>query len=185
MKSAVWGPSFWQFFQSVAFHNNDKPATIEFLKLFRWLLPCRYCRESFQGFAEKLQPSLTPVDYVYELHTLVNQKLEKPNLEYSTYMQRLIVFRAPLAEADIRNLFLILVANYDSNPEPEQQKAFLLFWRGLPDMIQEVLPALATTLRKCQGQYLLPGNRPWTGKMLQDRLSCSFRDLQRVALIHS
>jgi len=68
MQTRVWGPAGWLFLHSIAQNYPWKP-TIEqqnsyllFFKLVGNVLPCRYCRESYQKYItgiENWQPSAT------------------------------------------------------------------------------------------------------------------------------
>lgn len=96
MMTKVWGPAGWLFMHAITFGypyaiNPDNPEHItkqeDYYKFFYYLgkvLPCKYCRESYQQFMNKLSPidklntrkELTR--WMYDLHNLVNDKLNVP-----------------------------------------------------------------------------------------------------------
>jgi len=180
MDSAIWGPQFWRFFDSVAYHGRKAPqATMAFLLTFRSLLPCKYCRESFQEFSSAVYDQVqTPSEFVYQVHEKVNQKLGKANLEFRIYQDRLEALQAPLSSKDVQNILFSLVTNYSHNESPEQEAAFRKMWRLLPEMLQPMLPKCALAIRQCS----LPTSR-LSGPLLRKTLGCTFQDLQPLELM--
>jgi len=90
MQTRVWGPAGWLFLHSIAQNYPWKPTMeqqenyLNFFKLIGNVLPCRYCRESYQEFI--LQPDtkleisvlksrVSLVKWLYEIHNKVNKKL--------------------------------------------------------------------------------------------------------------
>jgi hypothetical protein len=86
----VWGPPGWLFLHCIAQNfpwEPDQAKKDSYLKFFRLLgdvLPCRYCRDSYQQFIEepctKLDESVvqnrkTMVKWLYSIHNKVNKKL--------------------------------------------------------------------------------------------------------------
>ncbi len=91
MQTRVWGPAGWLFIHSVAQNYPWKPTKeqmtnyYQFFKLIGNVLPCRYCRESYQKFIsepdtrltmEVLRSRLSLVLWLYLLHNKVNNKLD-------------------------------------------------------------------------------------------------------------
>jgi hypothetical protein len=90
----VWGPAGWLFLHCIAQNypwepdNSKKEAYYKFFKILGEILPCRYCRESYQQFINepctKLDDSVlknrkTMVTWLYNVHNKVNEKLAKQN----------------------------------------------------------------------------------------------------------
>lgn len=90
MQTSKWGPSLWKATHAIA-HNYDpkvhdpRDYRIFFEKLGK-VLPCKYCRQSYQEFYSEL-----PIDHylstqedmaywMYLMHNKVNQKLRKQGL---------------------------------------------------------------------------------------------------------
>ena len=90
MQTRVWGPAGWLFLHSIAQNYPWKPTEEQkvnylfFFKLVGNVLPCRYCRESYQGFIEDsdtqlninvMKSRVTLVRWLYLIHNKVNKKL--------------------------------------------------------------------------------------------------------------
>jgi len=90
MQTRVWGPAGWLFLHSIAQNYPWKPTEEQkvnylfFFKLVGNVLPCRYCRESYQGFIEHpdtqlnidvMKSRVTLVRWLYLIHNKVNEKL--------------------------------------------------------------------------------------------------------------
>ena len=99
MQTRVWGPAGWLFLHSIAQNYPWKPTDeqkewyYDFFKLVGNVLPCRYCRESYQDFIKQPGSELTKytlknrkslVTWLYHVHNKVNKKLDikdKPSLK--------------------------------------------------------------------------------------------------------
>ena len=91
MQTRVWGPAGWLFLHSIAqnypWHptNEQKRNYLIFFKQIGNVLPCRYCRESFQEFI-KHTDTLLNIDtmdnrkslakWLYLIHNKINKKLD-------------------------------------------------------------------------------------------------------------
>jgi hypothetical protein len=90
MQTRVWGPGGWLFLHCIAQNYPWKPTEEQkvnylfFFKLVGNVLPCRYCRESYQGFIEDsdtqlninvMESRVTLVKWLYLIHNKVNKKL--------------------------------------------------------------------------------------------------------------
>jgi hypothetical protein len=90
MQTRVWGPAGWIFLHSIAQNYPWEPTAEkkEYYKLFFRLigevLPCRYCRESYQHFIKEqgtclddsvLKDRKTLTTWLYKIHNKVNKKL--------------------------------------------------------------------------------------------------------------
>jgi len=94
MQTRVWGPAGWLFLHSIAQNYPWEPSAeqkedyFNFFKLTGNVLPCRYCRESYQKFiAEQptcldihvMQNRKTLVTWLYNIHNKINNKLDVKN----------------------------------------------------------------------------------------------------------
>jgi hypothetical protein len=86
MQTRVWGPAGWLFLHSIAQNYPWKPTPEQqsnyliFFKHVGNVLPCRYCRESYQKFAkslniETMKDRKSVVKWLYLIHQKVNKKL--------------------------------------------------------------------------------------------------------------
>jgi len=90
IQTRVWGPAGWLFLHSIAQNYPWEPSAEkkESYKLFFALvgdvLPCRYCRESYQQFIKGqgtclddsvMESRKTLTEWLYRIHNKVNKKL--------------------------------------------------------------------------------------------------------------
>ena len=90
MQTRVWGPAGWLFLHSIAQNYPWKPTMeqqenyLNFFRLTGNVLPCRYCRESYQDFIKEPDTELkmnimknrySLVKWLYDIHNKVNKKL--------------------------------------------------------------------------------------------------------------
>ena len=100
MQTRVWGPSGWLFLHCIAQNYPWKPTPeqkmyyLNFFRLTGNVLPCRYCRESYQKFINEpgntnlnetvVENRKNLVTWLYLVHNKVNKKLgisEAPSLK--------------------------------------------------------------------------------------------------------
>jgi len=90
IQTRVWGPAGWLFLHSIAQNYPWKPDQekkenyLTFFKQVGNVLPCRYCRESYQKFITEpgtelnmsvMESRKTFVKWLYLVHNKVNKKL--------------------------------------------------------------------------------------------------------------
>jgi len=96
MQTKVWGPAGWIFLHSIVQNYPWNPTPQQKIYYRRFLsdvgqvLPCRYCRESYQKFAEDLndkalQNRKTLTKWLYNLHNKVNKKLGIPKSQWPSF----------------------------------------------------------------------------------------------------
>jgi hypothetical protein len=91
MRTAIWGPTGWIFLHCIAQNYPWRPSQEQqenyynFFKLTGNVLPCRYCRESYQQFCNEpgtllsmdtMKNRKSLVTWLYRIHNKVNKKLE-------------------------------------------------------------------------------------------------------------
>ena len=89
--TAAWGPPGWMFLHCIAQNYPWEPSKEQkrnyynFFKTTGFVLPCRYCRESYQKFIEEPETKLsmntmknrfTLAKWLYLVHNKVNKKLD-------------------------------------------------------------------------------------------------------------
>ena len=108
MLTSVWGPSMWHYLHTMSFNYPVEPSKEnkhyykEFVKNLQYTLPCKYCRinlkNNFKAHPIKechMKDRESFSRYVYELHELVNQMLNKKSgLKYCDVRERYEHFRA-------------------------------------------------------------------------------------------
>ena len=95
MQTRVWGPAGWLFLHSIAQNypweptEDQKVNYLFFFKLTGNVLPCRYCRESYEKFINEpdtelninvMKSRVTLVNWLYLIHNKVNKKLGISNV---------------------------------------------------------------------------------------------------------
>lgn len=102
MNTYIWGPPLWRLIHSVAYCAQPVHADelALFFLSFKKVLPCIYCRRSFEEFEKTLvlkygNKQLSTIiqsgelfSWSYALHDLVNEKLDKQELEKQTDTQQ-------------------------------------------------------------------------------------------------
>ena len=114
MQTSKWGPHGWEFLHTIA-HNYtynkdeiDDEDIEDYYKFFYYLgkvLPCKYCRNSYQQFFKELplEPFLENQElahWMYLMHNKVNDKLRNqgenkpPNPPYENVYRHYDSYRA-------------------------------------------------------------------------------------------
>lgn len=112
MDTKAWGPSAWKFLHIVSFNYPEKPTAADkrnyktLFTNFKFTLPCKYCRESYELFLKDI-----PIDpylasrqrltmWLYLIHNKVNDKLRNqgnpvpPNPSFQEIKNHYEQFRA-------------------------------------------------------------------------------------------
>jgi len=120
MLTTVWGPGIWHFLHTMSFNYPVKPTAKNkihyrnFMLNLQNVLPCGKCRENLKQNYKKLplkrehmKSRETFSKYVYELHELVNEMLQKVSgLSYEDVRERYEHFRARCSVASLSDLKL-------------------------------------------------------------------------------
>jgi hypothetical protein len=108
MSKSVWGPATWTMLHCLVLRIKDDATNIEQMKtLISSIcdnLPCPYCAAHARTIIQKsnfsaIQDILSLRLFVFQLHNKVNDKLKKPQMEYSAHLEK------------YKNLNLIMVIN--------------------------------------------------------------------------
>ena len=92
MDTRFWGPSGWKLLHLIAYDYPSEPTFEDkqvygiFYNNLKYVLPCKYCRQSLTGYIEELpiegyldsKRKLTK--WIYEIHNKVNNKLRLQKL---------------------------------------------------------------------------------------------------------
>ena len=111
MLVSVWGPSQWHFLHTMSFNYPVQPTALQkkqyrnYMLNLKNVLPCGKCRKNLVKNYEKLpltmahmQSRYTFSKYVYDLHELINEMLNKKSgLTYEMVRERYEHFRARCA----------------------------------------------------------------------------------------
>ena len=107
MNVSNWGPSGWVFLHTITFNypikptKEDKLRYINFFNNIGTMLPCKYCRDSYNIYAKKLPIEKFVEDregityWLYQIHNLVNDKVFKnDSTEFIEVVKKYERFRA-------------------------------------------------------------------------------------------
>jgi len=108
MLTTIWGPPLWHTLHTMSFNypikpsKEDKSYYYNFFSSLQYVLPCKYCRDNLKKNFKSLplkkssfKNRETLSKYVYELHEIVNQMLnKKSNLTYDQVRDRYENFRS-------------------------------------------------------------------------------------------
>jgi hypothetical protein len=109
-----WGPLLWTILHIMSFNYPNKPTLddkehyMNFILSLKYVLPCGKCRENLTKNFEKLPLTLSDMKnretfsrYIYNLHNVVNQMLDKYNpLTYQDVRDRFEQFRAQCSKKE-------------------------------------------------------------------------------------
>ena len=106
----IWGPHLWLSLHTITFGYPDNPNMDEknnyyqFFKSLAFVLPCKYCRDSYTHFINTEPTVLTMqifdernklTKWLYDLHNRVNDKLNvKYNVTYEDVVEKYESFQA-------------------------------------------------------------------------------------------
>jgi hypothetical protein len=138
MDTAIWGPLMWQFINDVAVVNDEVHANLKneekdvfpkFVKHLKYMLPCRYCRESYSMFISKMPPSTSMIRWAYKIHNKVNKKLKrKTPIKFEKFQRRCMVYGGFGSSQHLWDLVFILALNFS----PQKRGAYNTWfqWMG-------------------------------------------------------
>lgn len=144
-------------------------ACVRFFKTLAFLLPCKYCRISYQGFISQTDSELEDyahrkklLEWVWIIHTKVNTKLEKPNLTLKHFYQRTFSQSFFASGTTLFDFLFILAVNYDPQNHPLKAK----YTKLMHDLLPFVMPypfiaqtfgkkGMPTTALQSSGAYSL------------------------------
>ena len=161
MNTSLWGPPLWRILHTLSFSPdamNHAVDVSEFIKTFRYILPCIFCRNSFRTFVTDLESKYeeTLADtvssghlsrWLYKMHGLVNAKLDEQEhpgvkgryINFECLTKRFILKPVAFTSSDVWEILQIFALNYpDAGADELTQKrrAYERFFQLIPDMLQ-------------------------------------------------
>lgn len=138
MNTAIWGPLMWSFLNDVAtvgdivhdsLDESSRKLFLQFLTLMKFILPCKYCRESYTQYSGEMPPSFPLKPWLYTIHNKVNKKLDKQfPIEEDIFKRRSIVYSSFGDTNKLWDILFILAMNHD---KPDKIEPYRLFFRHL------------------------------------------------------
>lgn len=172
MDPSIWGPLAWQLIFDINWGvclarnssggsgSNSTPrvdmvlvdaAVNSFYNSLQYLLPCKYCRESYREYLKSMG-SVNTMDqndctaalkWAYNLKNKVNDKLGKRDRPtFDQVMRRMKTYQAFGSQYSVIDFLFIVVENYDGgDPEMQTQKRawFFVMLRSLAMILSLVL----------------------------------------------
>lgn len=167
MDPNIWGPPTWNIALDITWgvckagsarmSNTDRAAVRLFFKSLQYLLPCMYCRESYTKFLAEMggAPPLDPdsphgctkaFDWVYNLKTRVNAKLNKTDTKYDKILRRMKTYRSAGNGNMLMDVLFIMAENFDADidgPREDRQRKqvwFYILLKSLGHLAGAILP---------------------------------------------
>lgn len=116
MSPSIWGPYFWNAMHIATLgypdipNDADKSAAGSFFESLARLIPCPICRSHYSEFLKSDPPQVesrtTLVYWLYNIHNKVNQRLEKPLISFSQFIDQMRNLNAPAASRPSIGLFV-------------------------------------------------------------------------------
>ena len=100
MNSSVWGPHYWFFLHTICLHypihpnEETKKIYYDLFQHFHCFIPVPHMAKEYQQLLATYP--ITPyldnresiLKWIHFIHNQINQKLEKPTLTYSNFLQQ-------------------------------------------------------------------------------------------------
>ena len=169
MDPNIWGPKLWNIVFDICWGLRSSKQSLEHsqsIKLFftslKYLLPCKYCRESYVRFFDELQGpppcSDKALEWAYNLRNKVNDKLKKHDRPtFDKVQRRMKTYHSLASQHDVLDVLFIMATNYMADEErPEEhniKKAW--FW-----IMMNVLPFVLENLPQQHGLSKILMDKP-------------------------
>lgn len=134
MTTTIWGPLMWNLMNDVAsisdrrhktWNKDENKHPSRFFHLLQYILPCKWCRESYGKFIKKTPPTYPYMKWVYDVHCKVNKKLHKQQiLTFEDFKRRDIVYTSFGSTATLWDICYILILNYNPQTKSQVYKKF-------------------------------------------------------------
>lgn len=135
---AVWGPITWAVLLETCKQGVD---ALDLFESIGYLLPCETCRRSYRSFCKLVPPRSkitadndeSAAQFVWCIKDMVNQKLSKPCIPYSTLRQRLAAWTHACSAWDVFDMLIIFALSVEADEQAS--------------MLAAIVPTLRRTLR--------------------------------------
>lgn len=154
MDTRFWGPSGWYLFHLIAASPKIRVCAVkEWFSLMEFVLPCKYCRDSFHEYIAQqpltddiLRNRETFSRWMYDIHNRVNGKLRRqkllqsPNPSWPSVRSKYFSAQAKLCESDKPFIGWDFLTAIAFSTDKSHCPAVLQRWWAL---IPDVLPCAA------------------------------------------
>ena len=161
MNTSKWGPCIWKILHTLPWLHppnislEQRKRIAHFHALLYDVLPCIYCRRSYRYFYYEypiwgeLDHRITWAHWMFTLHNLVNNKLDKPvERDFRIAIDHCALNETEFADA-MWDFMFIIALNFPENPKEMADKvdSYRLFFNLMPEMLPNT--ALQQQLREC------------------------------------
>jgi hypothetical protein len=110
LAKSVWGPACWTYLHAAAAQCKQPSHFIDLLRSLLPTLPCDTCRKHMREYMERNPPeryisiSEDASTYMYIMHNSVNERLRKPVLAESKFLEYYAADRKPSKRFPFRRI---------------------------------------------------------------------------------
>lgn len=110
----VWGATAWKVMHCASFDAEPR-AFAGLVAELQKVLPCPHCRESFRYYCSEfpvdcvLDEPLGPARWAWKIHGLVNDKLDKRGIAFSTLLRRYQAFGITVSADEAFGLLFVCI----------------------------------------------------------------------------
>ncbi len=154
MDPKIWGGKLWNFIYDICWlletkgprlPQKTKTSSNIFFQSLRYLLPCVYCRESYEDYFTKLSGAPPngkgALRWAYDLKNMVNKKLKTKDSPptYECFERRMKTWSSASNANDLWDILGVFILNCIRNSKDistcEKKSAFQLMLWTLPDLL--------------------------------------------------
>ena len=149
MDPSIWGSKLWGIIFDTCWlleksghllSQKAIEATQIFFQSMRYLLPCKYCRDSYNIYLSQLNQcppfGKGALKWGYDLKNLVNKKLDKKDIpKFECVQKRMKTWSCASSESDVWDILCMYATNYDCRKGAEKKYAFFEFLRTFPNLL--------------------------------------------------
>ncbi len=151
----LWGPMAWRQIHGMAhvfdtrvdddISEQTAELFVAFLIGLAWVLPCSTCRASYTDYLlsylkkDLLEKFFLPRKvrrFAFDLHNLVNKKLERAtSTDFDLVMRRSEVWSVEFLPRELFGLLFIIALNFNANQEPNKEQHYREFYTVMPNLV--------------------------------------------------
>ena len=138
MDTFIWGPPTWKILHTLSFApphllKTHQQHVLDFMHSLKDVLPCVYCRNSYDGFLRDLPDLRTTIQneqfpkWMFDLHSKVNSKLGVKDPEFPRVKKRFTIRPKQWCPGDVWDVIALFGINYS----PQKAAMYRKWWTNL------------------------------------------------------
>ena len=160
MNTSIWGPPLWKILHTVSYSPDavvKSQLVTEFIETLQFVLPCIYCRRSFQTFLGQMQQTYGETvtatiekgdlaKWMYDVHNLVNHKLDEQKhpgipgrgITFECLTKRYYIRPVSFDSSDVWEVLQIFALNFperNTSDYAEKMTAYIKFFQLVPEIL--------------------------------------------------